>query len=84
MGLDLAFTNNKTHASETLGEKDLSDDSYMTYDVKGVRGDILKTSENLRSYHIWIERRIENEKKTKMINVSNGAYIHGMDNRGIH
>ncbi|MBE5896313.1 MAG: DUF115 domain-containing protein [Lachnospiraceae bacterium] len=83
MGLDLAFTDNKTHASDTLDDSSITNDGYMTYEVRGVRGDSLRTSENLRSYHVWIERRIENEKKIKMINISNGAYIQGMDNKAI-
>lgn len=83
MGLDLAYTNNKTHASDTLGERGLFDESQIYYDVKGVRGDSIKTSENLHAYHVWIEQRIENEQNVKMINISNGAFIHGMENRPI-
>lgn len=83
MGLDLAFTGNQTHASGTLDEGHLSDSAFMTYTVKGVRGDQLQTSENLHAYHVWIERRIEGVKGVKLINISNGAYIKGMDNREI-
>ena len=83
MGLDLAFTDNKTHASDTLDDSSITNDEYMTYEVRRDRGDSLRTSENLRSYHVWIERRIVNEKRIKMINISNGAYIQGMDNRAI-
>ena len=83
MGLDLAFTNNMSHASDTLDNRSIVDAKFITQKVRGVRGDYLETSENLHSYHVWIERRIENEQDVRMINISNGAYIRGMINESI-
>ncbi|MBR1572372.1 MAG: motility associated factor glycosyltransferase family protein [Lachnospiraceae bacterium] len=80
MGLDLAFTDNKTHAGGTLDEKEISINSNITKKVRSVKGEDIYTSENLHSYHVWIEHRIENVKNVKFVNISNGAFIKGMMN----
>ena len=41
------------------------------------------TSKNLDNYRLWIERRLadrsQKERKTRVINVSDGAWIEGME-----
>lgn len=78
MGLDLAYTNNKSHAKGTLSYSDIV--SSVTPMVKSVSGSMIPTAGNLHSFHLWIENRIRDEKNTRFINVSNGAYIEGMEN----
>lgn len=79
MGLDLAYTNNKSHAKGTISYSEMVSGS-TTPMVKSVAGDMIPTANNLHAYHRWIENRIRDEKNTKFINVSNGAYIKGMEN----
>ena len=79
MGLDLAYTDNKSHSFDTDAKKDMS--NYIT--VKGVSGGIVYTTNVLNIYRLWIERRIKNEKRLSdisLVNVSRGAYIDGMMN----
>lgn len=79
LGLDLAYTNHMSHASGTLGHKNVivNDNVLM---VESVSGEKIPTTMNLSSYHKWIENRIRDEKSVELINVSDGAYIEGMKN----
>lgn len=77
-GLDLAYTEKKTHATGTLRYKE-ADVSGMR-EVKAVDGSSVHTIKNLDNYRHWIERRIRDEEEIKFVNVSRGAYINGMKN----
>lgn len=80
MGLDLAYTDNKSHADSTLHYRVVSDNKAM-FPVEGVGGDSVYTIDNLDIYRKWIENRIETEHDIVFINISDGAFIKGMDNR---
>ena len=79
LGLDFAYTNNMTHASGTRSQREVLTEIDRPM-VKSVSGEMIPTSLNLSCYHKWIEHRIQNEKQTCLINVSDGAYIQGMKN----
>lgn len=79
LGLDFAYTNNMTHASGTRGHREVSRDEKMLM-VESVSGDMIPTTLNLSCYHKWIENRIYNETRISFVNISDGAYIHGMEN----
>lgn len=80
IGLDLAYTANKTHSYDAKSV-DTSTSSRYIY-VKGVRGDSLPTTNILNIYRKWIENRIKGVKNIKLVNMSHGAYIEGMENVG--
>ncbi len=75
-GLDLAYTNNQSHAFNGR-----STEGNSLFTVRSVSGGTVKTANNLNLYRKWIEQRISSCKDTKFINISNGAYINGMENR---
>lgn len=81
-GQDLAFTDNKHHASgyvHTNGEVDVKPLKNMRT-VKGASGEMLYTTLGLLSYKRWIENRIEEEKDITFINATEGgAFIKGAD-----
>ncbi len=80
MGCDMAYTYNQMHVSGVDEIKGIATDS-ETKRVKGVTGDILETAQNLDSYRMWIEKRLREYKgDVSVTNISDGAYIHGMDN----
>lgn len=79
LGLDFAYTNNMSHASGTRSQREVLTEIDRPM-VKSVSGEMIPTSLNLSCYHKWIEHRIQNEKQTCFINVSDGAYIQGMNN----
>lgn len=79
IGLDLAYTANKTHAEGTLGVNEIAKSKNLPM-VKSVSGGMIPTSLNLSCYHKWIENRIADEHEIEFINMSNGAYIKGMTN----
>lgn len=80
IGQDLAFSDNKHHASgyvHTNGEVDVKPLKNMRT-VKGASGELLYTTLGLLSYKRWIENRIEDEKDKIFINATEGgAYIKG-------
>lgn len=83
LGLDLAYTGNRTHAEGTLMDNKISKTSDMPM-VKSVSGEMIPTSLNLSCYHKWIEERISGEDEIEFVNISNGAYIDGMENRRLY
>ena len=83
LGLDLAYTGNRTHAEGTLGVVDVTPKDDLPT-VKNVYGEKVSTSYSLSSFHKWIENRIKDEHGVEFINITNGAYIQGMENRGIN
>ena len=81
LGLDLAYTGNRTHAEGTLGVVDVTQTQDLPT-VKNVFGKMVPTSSSLSSFHKWIENRIADERRVEFVNVSDGAYIEGMKNVG--
>ena len=78
MGLDLGFTDKRRHAGSQTG----INTDYSLRKVKSVDGGYIYTGKNLDNYRLWIERRLDRrtdeEMKTEIFNVSQGAYINGM------
>ncbi|MFW5669105.1 MAG: motility associated factor glycosyltransferase family protein [Acetivibrio ethanolgignens] len=77
-GLDLAYTDGRSHASDTKGLREAARGQRK---VCAVGGNMVETSVNLDSYRHWIERKIGEVKKTEFINISRGAKISGMKNQ---
>ena len=78
IGLDLAYTDNKTHSYDT---KNVDTSNRCIY-VKNVKGESVPTTNILNIYRKWIENRIKDVKNIKLVNMSHGAYIEGMKNVG--
>ena len=78
IGLDLAYTDNKTHSYDT---KNVDTSNRCIY-VKSVKGESVPTTNILNIYRKWIENRIKDVKNIKLVNMSHGAYIEGMKNVG--
>lgn len=77
IGLDLAYTNEKSHAQGTMDCTDC--EMPDEYQVRAFDGGIVKTSNLFVVYREWIERRIQKEKECRFINATEGgAYIKGM------
>ncbi len=80
MGMDMAYTDNKSHASDTAFARKIEVEHTQLIPVKGVLGNTLYAPKNLNIYRKWIENRVTYEKNMTLINVSDGAYINGMKN----
>lgn len=80
MGLDMAYTDNKSHADDTAMARRIKQDNKVLLSVKGVLGNILYAPNNLTLYRRWIENRVRKVENIVLINVSDGAYINGMKN----
>lgn len=80
MGMDMAYTDNKSHASGTAFAREIEVEDKQLISVKGILGNTLYAPKNLNIYRKWIENRVRNEKNITLINVSDGAYINGMKN----
>ena len=78
IGLDLAYTDNKSHSYDT---KNVDTSNRCIY-VKSVKGESVPTTNILNIYRKWIENRIKDVKNIKLVNMSRGAYIEGMENVG--
>lgn len=77
LGLDLAYTNLKTHANNTMDMMTIGEDNLR--EVLSVNGEKIYTGKNLDSYRKWIERRIADESNIEIIDATEGgALIHGM------
>lgn len=65
VGLDLAYTGAKTHASETaLQRKNVSDTGIY---VEAAEGGRIQTAKNLKIYLEWIEKRIRNRTEEERV-----------------
>lgn len=81
MGMDMAYTENKSHADGTAMARSIGEEQNRNLiPVKGVKGDTLYAPKNLTLYRKWIENRVRKEEQVLLTNVSDGAYISGMDN----
>lgn len=83
VGLDLAYPEGKTHASDTM-YKDFFDDVRMEEKflrrVKSNAGEYVHTSKVFDLYRQWIEERISRESGIRFINTSSaGAFIVGTE-----
>lgn len=79
LGLDLAYTGSRSHASGTLGVRTIAQQQNMPM-IQGVADEAIPTADNLMTYHHWIEERIRTVKGVALINISDGAFIKGMKN----
>lgn len=78
IGLDLAFLNNKKHASIVYDDGGINANDMKKYtQVKGIDGRELLTYNNFVAYKEDFEERIKNDEKLLFVNASNGAYIEG-------
>ena len=80
LGLDLAYTYGQLHVTGVDEvDKIKNDDSNLQ--VKDTTGNLIYTSLGLNAYREWIERYISVEDKLPpMVNISDGAFINGMQN----
>jgi hypothetical protein len=80
LGLDLAYTYNQMHAAGIHAVNDAPTDIQQNM-VRATNGKTVSSPNNLNSYREWIVDRLRNyEGDTRLINVSDGAYIDGMEN----
>lgn len=77
IGLDLAYTDNKRHSFDA---KALTG-THNLIPVLSVDGKTIYTTNVLNIYRKWIENRIKSNTTAKLVNLSHGAYINGMENR---
>lgn len=77
LGLDLAYTDNYVHASDT-SSRELSNTNDLRQ-VEDINGKLVYTSRNLDMYRKWIEKRIDGVKGIEFIDATEGgAKIKGM------
>ena len=82
LGLDLAYTNDATHASDTMDYTSCA--ASDEYKVKAFDGGTVNSSNLFIVYREWIEQRIQREKECRFINATEGgAYIEGMQHMSL-
>ena len=82
LGLDLAYTNDATHASGTMDYTSCA--ASDEYKVKAFDGGTVNSSNLFIVYREWIEQRIQREKECRFINATEGgAYIEGMQHMSL-
>ncbi len=79
VGLDLSFPKNKTHGFSLSEDVDAASSS-ASLSILDLHGNQVQTSQPLNSYRKWIEQRIHSENTIEFINITEGAFIHGMKN----
>ena len=78
LGLDLAYTGNQMHVTG-VDDINIVENHETMCEVKSVAGGTVPTVQNLNSK--WIEQRLKRYNGTaRLINLSDGAYIEGMEN----
>ncbi|QHQ60702.1 DUF115 domain-containing protein [Anaerocolumna sedimenticola] len=78
LGLDLAYTNNFVHASNTSRRNLASTEGLRQ--VEDIEGNLIYTSRSLDMYREWIEKRIAGVKGVEFIDATEGgARIRGMN-----
>lgn len=82
VGQDLAYTNNKTHSSDTVrGQMNVDIGTEGLYEIEGYYGDKVLTSSEFQLYRDWFEEQIENHPEVNVYNATEGgAMIHGATN----
>lgn len=83
LGLDLAFTNDLAHASDTSGL--IASDKKDLIPIKGFYNDTVMADYKFILYREWIERRIKEIKdEIEIINATEGGcYIEGMQHKSL-
>lgn len=74
VGQDLAYTDNRTHASNTVrGEEngDVSEEDTLT--IEGIDGEMIKTSYEFQLYLDWFEEEIKKNPQYKVIDATEGG-----------
>lgn len=80
VGQDLAYPDNKLHASETYDDKEENklDDNVAYFEVEDIYGHRVLTERNMDIYRKWFERIISENKQLNVIDATEGgAKIHG-------
>lgn len=79
VGQDLAYTDNKTHSSESLrGGWNTDIASMYTFELEGMDGNPVLSSYEFQIYLHWFEERIKKFPELKVIDATEGgAKIHG-------
>ena len=79
VGQDLAYTDNKTHASSTVrGELKLDTSKLKRIMVEGVNGDMVASSHEFELYRAWFEEQVAKYRHLHVIDATEGgALIHG-------
>ncbi len=79
IGLDLAYTNNKTHVQGTYFYQENVGSKFLR-PIKSINGETVYTTKNLYIYLKWIEKRISMENNITFIDATEGgAYIQGTE-----
>ncbi len=79
MGIDFAYTDNKSHSFDKQAVKPKDNDNMI--EVRSVEGTTVRTTHVLDIYRKWVEQRVKSvDQSVSLINVSRGAYISGMRN----
>lgn len=74
VGQDLAFTDQKTHASTTVRGEWKTDVSKLQHEVvEGIDGTLLQTSGEFILYKIWFEEQIRKDKELTVIDATEGG-----------
>lgn len=71
VGLDLAYTGDKDHASDTAAAREIRAEDGIV--VEDVDGGLVKTAKNLDLYRRWIEERISKESHISFIDATEGG-----------
>lgn len=74
VGQDLAYTGNKTHASNTVYDRQRITPDNMLF-IDGIRGEKVSTSISWLIFLKWIERRIAEEKGRIFVNATEGGAL---------
>ena len=82
IGQDLAFTNDKKHASVVYDDGGINEKEKEKYTtIEGIDGTQMLTYVNFKVYRDWYESFLERDKELNMINATEGgALIHGATN----
>lgn len=71
VGLDLAYTDDKDHASDTALVRSVEQDGTIL--VEDIHGNMVRTVRNLNLYREWIEKRITGEEEIEFIDATEGG-----------
>lgn len=82
IGQDLAFTDDKKHASVVYDDGGINEKESIKYTtIEGIDGTEMLTYMNFKVYRDWYENYLEHDKDLNMINATEGgAMIHGAVN----
>lgn len=76
IGQDLAYPNNKAHASGAFeNEKDIEAESEKYFYVDDIYGNKVLTEKNMDLYRAWFEETIRNKKELTVIDATEGGAL---------